>query len=234
MTPPAPGCDRNADGRFEIVASEEHFRGHIVTVRVDAVTMPGGGVADREVVEHMPAVAVVALDDEGRVVLIEQYRHPLRRRLWELPAGLMDIDGEDAIAAARRELLEEVGLVAADWSVLVDIASSPGFTTEAIRIFLATGLTEAPAPPAEDEEADLRVIRIPLGDAVDAVLNGEIVNATAVAGLLAAARVLGIPGGAGAGRLGDMPFADSLALPDPAPRVGCAPVLSPETDRIAG
>lgn len=194
MTVPAPTHPRDADGRFTTVASQEIFRGAILAVRVDTVTMPGGGTARREIVEHQPAVAVVALDERGDVVLIEQYRHALRRRLWELPAGLMDVPGEEPLACAQRELREETGLAAENWSMLVDLASSPGFTTEMIHVFLATGLREVGAPPAVDEEADLRVRRLPLEEAVDAVFRGEIINATAVAGLLAAAQAIRAPG----------------------------------------
>lgn len=181
---------RDADGRFQVTASEELFRGNIFSVRRDTVVMPGGGVASRDVVDHLLAVAVVAVDDDGRVVLIEQYRHPLRRRLWEVPAGLMDIADEDALVCAQRELLEEAALAADRWTVLLDIATSPGFSTEAIRIYLATGLRAASAPAAQDEEIDLRVQRVPLQDAVRGVLRGEIINGPAVAGLLAAERLL--------------------------------------------
>lgn len=204
--------DRAADGRFTTLDSVEHFSGRIVSVRSDTITMPGGGTAVREVVDHDRAVAIVAIDDTGRIVLIEQYRHPLRRRLWELPAGLMDIAGESPWRTARRELAEETGLAADRWWTLVDLASSPGFTTETVRIFLATDIRPAgsdpadPAPPADrtadpapadrpqhptvgDEEDDMRVVRLPLETARTAVIDGRIVNATAVAGILAAAAV---------------------------------------------
>src|SRR5699024_8858564 len=104
--------DRTADGRFTTVSSVDHFSGRLVSVRSDTVTMPGGGTAVREVVDHDRAVAVVALDDTGRIVMLEQYRYPLRRRLWELPAGLMDTAGENPWDTVRRELAEETGLAA--------------------------------------------------------------------------------------------------------------------------
>lgn len=182
--------DRDGDGRFAVLDSREVFRGGIFSVRRDTVTMPGGGSARRDVVEHLRAVAVVAIDADGAVVLIEQYRHPLRRRLWEIPAGLMDVGGESAQGAARRELAEEVGLAADTWSVLVDLASSPGFCTEAVRVFLATDLHPTVAEAPVDEEADMRQIRLPLPDAVAAVLRRDIVNGTTVAGLLAASQVV--------------------------------------------
>jgi ADP-ribose pyrophosphatase len=110
--------------------------------------------------------------------------------LWELPAGLLDVEGEPALAAAARELTEETGYAAEHWSVLLDVATSPGFTQETVRIFLATGLTDVGRPSSEHEEADLRVVRVPLTVAVEAVLAGKIVNVMAVAGILATDAVL--------------------------------------------
>ncbi|NUT46952.1 MAG: NUDIX hydrolase [Saccharothrix sp.] len=167
--------------------------------------MPGGGTAKREVVEHLGAVAVVALDDDGAVTLIHQYRHPVGRRLWELPAGLLDGGDEEPLAAARRELAEEVGLAASEWVTLVDVAVSPGFTDEVVRVFLARGLSAVDRDVQGEEEADLEARRFPLAEAVDLVLAGEIVNGPAVAGLLAAHAVLT---GGGRGRPADAPFHD--------------------------
>ena len=159
---------------FSVVGTRRVFAGRVASVRIDRVVMPGGTVADREVVEHDRAVAVVALDDDDRVVLIEQYRHPLRRRLWELPAGLMDVEAEPAMETAARELAEETGFAASSWELLADIAASPGFTDEAVRIFLARGLTDIGRPAgADDEEADLRVVLVPMADAVTAVFAGH-------------------------------------------------------------
>ena len=132
---------------FTVVDSRRVFDGKVASVRVDRVRMPQGTVAAREVVEHDRAVAVVAIDEDNRVVLVEQYRHPFRRRLWELPAGLMDVADEPPLVTAQRELVEETGIAAASWAVLVDIASSPGFTDEAVRIFLARKLSDAGRPP---------------------------------------------------------------------------------------
>jgi ADP-ribose pyrophosphatase len=180
----------NGEHEFATVSSSDIYIGKILALRADEVLMPGGAPARREVVEHLGAVAVVALDEEDRVVLIRQYRYPLDRRLWELPAGLLDVAGEDPVEAAKRELAEEVGVAARDWSVLVDIASSPGFTDQCERVFLARTLSDVDRLPAGgDEEADLVVRRVPLAEAVRMVLAGEIVNAPAVAGLLAAQAV---------------------------------------------
>jgi ADP-ribose pyrophosphatase len=172
---------------FETVASELVYQGKVVALRADDIRMPGGSVGRREVVEHYGAVAVAAVDDERNIALIYQYRHPLGRRLWELPAGLLDLTGESPAVAANRELQEETGLTARNFSVLVDVAASPGFTDEVVRVFLATGLTELPREiHADDEEADLQLQWFPLAEAVKMVLSGEIVNASTIAGILAA------------------------------------------------
>jgi ADP-ribose pyrophosphatase len=175
---------------FATVSSRIVYTGHVLRLRVDEVRMPGGEVKVREVVEQPGAVGVVALDDDGWVVLIRQYRHPIGDRLVELPAGLLDVPGEKANRTAARELAEEVALTAGRWDVLVDLRNSPGLSTEAVRVFLARDL--APVPDADryvgtDEETDLDVHRMPLDEAVAAVFTGDIQNSLAVAGLLAAA-----------------------------------------------
>ncbi len=181
---------RVADHDFETVGSETVYRGKILAMRADEVRMPGGAVAVREVVEHYGAVAVAAVDEDARLAMVYQYRHAVGRRLWELPAGLLDEIGEDPAVAAARELREEAGVVARDWSVLIDAISSPGFSDEAVRVYLARGLSQVPRPEARDEEADLTVHWVALADAVDRVLSGEIVNAIGAAGVLAAHAVV--------------------------------------------
>jgi ADP-ribose pyrophosphatase len=175
-----------ADHDFTTVASETIYVGNIFALRADEVSMPNGRIARREVVEHYGAVAIVAMDESNNIALIYQYRHPVGRRLWELPAGLLDIGGEAPHLSAARELEEEAGLKARDWGVLVDVVSAAGFSDECVRVFLATGLTDVGRPEAHDEEADLTLKWFPLVDAVEMVLSGEIVNSLAVAGILAA------------------------------------------------
>jgi len=175
-----------AEHVFETTSSETLYTGKIFALRRDQVRMPGGKGVTREVVEHFGAVAVVAMDDDGNIPMVYQYRHALGRRLWELPAGLLDVHGEAAHLTAARELREEAGLQARTWRVLVDLVSTPGFSDESVRVYLATGLTEVGRPEAHDEEADMTLQWYPLAEATRKVLNGEIVNAIAVAGILAA------------------------------------------------
>jgi ADP-ribose pyrophosphatase len=174
---------------YEVVASRRVYEGKIIAVRVDEVRMPDGSTVEREVVEHADAVAIVAADPEGRVLLIRQYRHPLGSRLWELPAGLRDMAGEGARETAARELAEEAGLAADTWHTLVDLHPSPGMSTELVRVYLARDLRAAGGEfTASGEEADLEREWVSLEVAVARVESGEITNGLAVAVLLAAAR----------------------------------------------
>jgi 8-oxo-dGTP pyrophosphatase MutT (NUDIX family) len=175
------------DEPYAVVSSDEIFSGAVISLHRDRVRMSDGSVAVREVVDHPGAVGVVAIDGDGQVVLVNQYRHPVGRRLDELPAGLLDVDGEEPLAAARRELAEEAGLSALTWQVLVDLNTSPGVSDEAIRIYLARDLTPAGEKfTPQHEEIELTVHREPLEAAVTRIFTGEITNAAAVAGLLAA------------------------------------------------
>ncbi|MEP7766126.1 NUDIX hydrolase [Sanguibacter sp. 25GB23B1] len=149
----------------------------------------GDGVVTREYVDHPGAVAVIALDEDDQVLLLKQYRHPVRRELWEPPAGLLDVAGEPAQEAAARELAEEADLVAGTWSVLCDYYTTPGGNNEALRVFLARDLTPVPSDERhtrEDEERDMELRWVPLDDVVTAVLRGDIHNPSAVVGVLAA------------------------------------------------
>lgn len=179
-----------APHEYRTVASREVFDGRVVRLRVDTVAMPGGGTSDREICGHDDAVAVVALDEQGRIALLRQYRHAVADRLWELPAGLCDVSGEDPLGTARRELIEEAGLEAEHWRPVIEIVPSPGFSTERVHVYLATGLREVPRPEAHDEEADMEHTWLPLAEAAGMIFDGRIVNGIAVAGILAAREAL--------------------------------------------
>jgi ADP-ribose pyrophosphatase len=192
---------------YEVVSSTTEFEGAVVTVRSDVVAMPDGGTGRRDVVQHPGAVGVLALRGEGddaEVLLVNQYRHPVGRRLDELPAGLLDVAHEGALEAARRELAEEAGWRAATWHVLVDMLTSPGMTDEAIRVYLARDLEPCPREVQEHEEVEMTARWAPLREVVRSVLAGEVENATCVAGVLAAAEV--VRSGDGALRTADAPW----------------------------
>lgn len=171
---------------YAVASSDVAYRGRIITVRRDVVQMPGGGTSQRDVVVHPGAVGVVALDD-GNVLLVNQYRHPVARRLDELPAGLLDVDGESFLRAAQRELVEEAGLAADTWQVLIDTLTSPGMTDEAIRLYLARDVRMVERDVQEHEEAEMTSCWVPLDEAVRRALAGELENAMACVGVLAAA-----------------------------------------------
>jgi 8-oxo-dGDP phosphatase len=183
---PSPNPLPVAEHVFETTSSETLYVGKIFALRADQVRMPGGKIVTREVIENFGAVAIVAMDEDGRIPMVYQYRHPFGRRLWELPAGLLDVDGEAPHLSAARELREEAGLQAETWQLLVDLDSAPGFSDESVRVYLATGLTEVDRPESHDEEADMTVEWYSLTEAVQRVFSGEVVNSLAVAGVLAA------------------------------------------------
>ena len=173
---------------FEIRGREVVGKGRFLTLVNETVEFNGVEL-QREFVEHPGAVGVIALDEDDRVLTIRQYRHPVRARLWEVPAGLLDVADEPLLVAAQRELAEEVDLVASDWAVLLDLVSSPGMSNERVRVFLARGLSAAPSAFArEAEEAEIELRWAPLDEVVGAALDGGIHNAILVAGVLAAAR----------------------------------------------
>jgi 8-oxo-dGDP phosphatase len=175
---------------WEVQRTLQRYSGSIFSVSTDWVAMPDGDVADRDVVRHPGAVAVLAIDDSEQVLMVRQYRHPVGHLLWELPAGLRDVDGEAPLTTARRELLEETGYRASDWRTLVDFFTSPGMSSERVRIFLARGLSEVPAGQRHfaprHEEASMRVAWVPLEVAVAGIYAGHLHNPTAVVGILAA------------------------------------------------
>ena len=177
--------------RYRVLDSETVYDGRVISLVRDTVAMPGGGSSVREVVRHPGAVAIVALDDDDRVLLLRQYRHPVAQYLWELPAGLRDKDGETPLETAQRELVEEAGVSAERWALLASTYSTPGFCDEKVLIYLAEGLAEADRPEgfaAQHEELDLTLERVPLADAVQRVFDGDIRNSAAVVGVLAAAQ----------------------------------------------
>ncbi len=174
---------------YELRSSVNAFEGKIIKVRTDHVIMPSGDASQRDVIEHPGAVGIVAMNDEGKVMMIKQYRHPVGQSIWEIPAGLLDVDGEQALATAQRELAEEAGLQAERWNVLIDLLTSPGMTDEATRIYLARDVTEASGERSSvDEEADLELAWVDLDEGLLSVMSGGIRNSLAVVGLLAAAR----------------------------------------------
>ncbi len=165
------------------------FEGTVISVRQDEVQMSDGARAHRDVVVHPGAVGVIAIDDEDRIVMIRQYRHPVRRYLWEVPAGIKDVTDEPLLETARRELAEEAGLRAGRWDRLLDFFASPGGSNEEVTVFLARELSDTAWPEdfvVSAEELDLEVRRVPLDDALVAVQSGRIRNSIAVAGILAA------------------------------------------------
>jgi 8-oxo-dGDP phosphatase len=181
---------------LHVVRSETAFHGLVWDVRRDTVDLGGGQTVTRELVAHTGAVGVIALNAADEVLLLRQYRHPVSAYLWEPPAGLLDVAGEDALVCAKRELFEEADLTADEWHVLLDFFNSPGGSTESFRCYLARGLHEVAADERharEDEERDMTASWVPLEEARDLVLAGRLHNPAAVSGILAAwaARTLG-------------------------------------------
>ena len=169
-----------------MVASDLVYDGMVWDVRSDTVRY-GNGEIVRQYIDHPGASAIVAVDEDDRVLLIQQYRHPIRHRDWEIPAGLLDVPGESPLETARRELAEEVDLVASRWNVLVDMLPTPGGSNETIRVYLARDVTAVPAFERSDEEADIETRWVPLDDVVDAVLARAVQSPSLVVGALAAA-----------------------------------------------
>ncbi|WP_326696774.1 NUDIX hydrolase [Streptomyces sp. NBC_01754] len=171
---------------WRVTASVTRFTGNKTSVRTDDVVMPDGSVHGRDYQVHPGSVAVLALDEDGRVLVLRQYRHPVRHKLWEIPAGLLDVPGENPLHAAQRELYEEAHVKAEDWRVLADIYTTPGGCDEAVRIFLARELSEAEGErfAVSEEEADMEQARVPLDDLVRGVLAGHLHNSCLVVGVL--------------------------------------------------
>lgn len=176
---------------YAVASSHERFSGAVIKIVSDEVAMPGGDTAVRDYVVHPGAVGIVALDDQGRVLLLRQYRHPVRQTLWELPAGLLDVEEEEPLAAAKRELHEEGAFNADRWDLLMDAFTSPGGSDERIRVFLARGLHSVAGDDrfqGVDEESELEVHWVDLNEAASWTMSGRILNAMCSIGLLAATR----------------------------------------------
>ncbi len=170
---------------FETLGSREAYRGFSV-VRVDRIRTPDGAEVEREVVERPAAVGVVPITPEGRVLLLHQYRQPVRQLLVELPAGLMDVAGEDPADTAQRELVEELGMRAGTLEPLTSFWNSAGWSDERTHLYLGQQLEPAEPPggyEASAEERHLEVVSLDLDDAVRAVRDGEITDAKTVIGL---------------------------------------------------
>ncbi|KTS84216.1 ADP-ribose pyrophosphatase [Microbacterium testaceum] len=175
---------------LEIISTDLVYEGAVWNVRSDTVRY-GDGQMTRQYVEHPGAAAVVAIDEDGRVVLIQQYRHPIKERDWEIPAGLLDVAGEPPLETAKRELTEEVDLEADRWQHLISMHTTPGGNDEVVHVFLARGLRSVETDyEREHEESDMRVERVPLAEVVDGVLAGRLRNGILATGALAAAEVL--------------------------------------------
>ncbi|WP_328539544.1 NUDIX hydrolase [Streptomyces sp. NBC_00344] len=178
---------KDTPAEWQVTATRTPFTGNKTSVRTDDVVMPDGMVVHRDYQVHPGSVAVLALDEQGRVLVLRQYRHPVRHKLWEIPAGLLDIPGENPLHAAQRELYEEAHVKAEDWRVLTDVYTTPGGCDEAVRIFLARDVSEVEGERFEvsEEEADMELARVDPAELVRGVLAGDLHNTCLVVGVLA-------------------------------------------------
>ncbi|MBM7792861.1 ADP-ribose pyrophosphatase [Paenarthrobacter ilicis] len=174
-----------------LLSTSKVYEGRIWDVVSDSFQLAEDtGTLVRDYIDHPGAVAVLPMNVDGEILLLKQYRHPVGMDLWEIPAGLLDVEGEDFVVGAARELAEEADLQAATWNVLVDFFNSPGSSSEAVRIYLARGISDVPEADRHvrtDEEAEIELEWVSLDDAVKAVLEGRLHNPSAVLGILAAA-----------------------------------------------
>ncbi|MDR7086809.1 ADP-ribose pyrophosphatase [Aeromicrobium panaciterrae] len=179
----------DAEASWPVSSSESKYESPYVSLGIDTIVAPDGAEHARAVVSPNHAIGILALDDEDRLLLVEQYRHPVRRRLLEIPAGTLDVPGESALDASIRELAEEADLIAGHWEPQLKLLATPGYSTEAWQVFTATDLS--PVPEADRiarhaEEADMVQWWMPFDEAVDAVLAGRISDSLTVAAILAA------------------------------------------------
>jgi ADP-ribose pyrophosphatase len=174
----------DTDAGFRVVADEPAWSGRRIDVGILKVAAPDGSTLEREIVHHPGAVGVVPLHDDGTVTLVRQYRAALDAEVWEVPAGLRDVAGEPTAETARRELVEEAGLAAERFEHLTTFHNSPGFSDEAVEVFLATGLTAVPDDRQGVEEEHMVIDRLPLARALAMVDDGRITDAKTVIALL--------------------------------------------------
>ncbi len=172
---------------YKVINSRQVFQGAIFKIFVDNVRMPNGKVVEREVLSHFGAVGIIPMTKNNEVVLVEQYRHAARQRLWEIPAGKL-VQGEDPRSCAIRELKEETGIVADEMVKLVDFYNAPGYSSERFYLYLAKGLAMGEAEPDGEEEDDLKMTTFSLAKALSMVWSGEICDAKSIIGLLMAER----------------------------------------------
>ena len=193
---------------WPVLESRVLARGGITAYQEDLVLMVDGSRARRQYTTHHGAVGVVVLDDEDRMLTLRQYRHPVRRLLWELPAGLLDKQGEHPLAAAKRELYEEAHLQAAEWRVLVDYFNSSGTSDEATRIFAARGVAAADGErfALEGEEAGIVTRWVPVSEMVERVLDGRVGTSSLAVAVCALRAALTRPGGWDSLRPADAPW----------------------------
>jgi 8-oxo-dGTP pyrophosphatase MutT (NUDIX family) len=195
MTDPTPDTSALADvaAHRGVVRSTQRFDGRVWDIRTDVVDLGDGEQVERDLVVHPGAVGIIAVDENQQVLLVQQYRHPVSALLWEPPAGLLDVPGEEPLAAAQRELFEEAGYRASRWSVLLDVFMSPGGSSESVRLYLAHDLTpvaEAERFLGEAEERSMITRWVPLAQARAGLFSGELHSPLSVMGILAVTRVL--------------------------------------------
>jgi len=174
---------------------DDVFAGRIWDVRRDDLTLESGMEVTRDYVVHPGAVGVIAVNSNAEILLVEQYRHPMGKLMWEPPAGLLDKPEENPLAAAQREFLEETGYVAQQWNVLFDMSTSPGGSTEVIRCYLAQQVSEHPdgRPSRQDEEADMPVKWVPITEILESMHLGLVTSPILLTGTLAALLAIADP-----------------------------------------
>ena len=170
------------------VSRQDIFDGRIVTLHVDTVTLPDGNTALREIIDHPGGVGILAIDDDDRVFMVQQYRYAFSQAMWEIPAGKREA-GEEPLVTAKRELQEEVGVTAERWLPMGELIPSPGCYAERLYLFMARGLTVGDTHPDDDEF--LTVSRVPFTELSQACLSGEIQDAKTVVAVLKAKALLG-------------------------------------------